>query len=48
MTIPPADIPIVTADCNDESLIDYLFDLNGYLIIKGAVAPEDIAEMNAW
>lgn len=48
MTMPPADIPIVTADCNDESLIDYLFDLNGYLIIKGAVAPEDIAEMNAW
>ena len=26
---------------------DYLFDLNGYLVLKGAVDPEHIAELNA-
>ncbi len=35
-------------DEKDEYLIDYLFDLNGYLVIKGAVAPEDLNEMNRW
>ncbi len=35
-------------DEKDEYLIDYLFDLNGYLIIKGAVAPEDLNAMNRW
>jgi hypothetical protein len=38
----------ITPDEQDEYLIDYLFDLNGYLIIKGAVAQSDLDEMNAW
>jgi len=35
-------------DEKDEYLVDYLFDLNGYLIIKGAVSSADLAEMNQW
>lgn len=38
----------VYADETDEYLIDYLFDLNGYLIIKRAIAPDDLKEMNQW
>jgi hypothetical protein len=38
----------ITPDEQDPYLIDYLFDLNGYLIIKGAVAQRDLDEMNAW
>ncbi|MBM3264347.1 MAG: phytanoyl-CoA dioxygenase family protein [candidate division Zixibacteria bacterium] len=38
----------VTADETDHYLIDYLFDLNGYLILKKAVGAEDLAEMNRW
>ena len=26
---------------------EYLFDLNGYLVLRGAISPEDVAEMNA-
>jgi Phytanoyl-CoA dioxygenase (PhyH) len=26
---------------------EYLFDLNGFLILRGALSPEDVAEMNA-
>lgn len=32
----------------DEQLNDYLFDLNGYLILEGAIDPEDLAAMNQW
>jgi hypothetical protein len=28
--------------------IDYLFDLKGYLVLKGAVSRADLAEMNLW
>lgn len=31
---------------NDEER--YLFDVQGYLVIKNAIAPEALAEMNAW
>ena len=48
MATSPPDTPIVAVDCDDEYLIDYLFEVNGYLIIKDAVAAEDIAQMNAW
>lgn len=44
----PADLSCVQAGCSDTYLVDYLFELNGYLIVKGAVSVEDIAEMNAW
>ena len=43
-----ADTPAVAAGCDDTYLIDYLFELNGYLIIKGAVSAADLAAMNAW
>ena len=42
------DTSTIDAGCDDEYLIDYLFELNGYLVIKGGVAAEDLAEMNAW
>ena len=32
----------------DEYLIDYLFDLHGYLIVKGAICADDLAEANRW
>lgn len=35
-------------DREDEQLIDYFFELYGYLILKQAVAPADVAEMNQW
>ena len=38
----------IDAHETDEYLIDYLFDLNGYLIIKGAIVPQDLQEMNQW
>ncbi|MDA0840742.1 MAG: phytanoyl-CoA dioxygenase family protein [Planctomycetota bacterium] len=40
--------PIITADCDDEYLVDYMFDLHGYLILKNAIAPEDIKAINHW
>ena len=43
-----ADTSAVAAGCDDTYLIDYLFELNGYLVIKGAVSAADLAEMNAW
>jgi hypothetical protein len=38
----------VDANEKDEYLADYLFDLNGYIILKNAIAPEDLREMNQW
>lgn len=38
----------INADETDEYLADYLFDLNGYLILKCAIAPEDLKAMNQW
>jgi hypothetical protein len=35
-------------DERDEYLVDYLFDLNGYLIIRNALAQNDLSEMNLW
>ena len=35
-------------DEKDDHLADYLFDLNGYIILKNAIAPEDLKEMNQW
>ena len=32
----------------DEKLTDYLFDLNGYLILEGAIDPADLVTMNNW
>jgi ectoine hydroxylase-related dioxygenase (phytanoyl-CoA dioxygenase family) len=32
----------------DEQLTDYLFDLNGYLILENAIATTDLAAMNQW
>jgi len=32
----------------DEGLRDYLFDLNGYFVLEGAVQREDLAAMNEW
>ena len=40
--------PIIPPDCDDEYYVDYLFDLNGYLILKDAIAPEDVAALNQW
>lgn len=43
------DDPIIRPeDRDDEELIDYLFELYGYLILKQAVAPADVASMNDW
>jgi hypothetical protein len=41
-------LPEIDARHPDEELADYLFDLNGFLIIRNAVAEEDISEMNRW
>lgn len=38
----------VEADEKDTYLIDYLFDLHGYLILKNAIAQSDLKEMNQW
>ena len=38
----------VRADESDEYLIDYLLDLNGYIILKQAVTSQDLDEMNRW
>ena len=35
------------ADTSDKNL-DYLFDLRGYLVLKGAIGRDDLAEMNRW
>jgi hypothetical protein len=32
----------------DPKMSDYFFDLNGYLVMEGAVAVEDLADMNQW
>jgi len=42
------DTSIIEAGNTDTYLADYLFELNGYLVIKGGVGATDIAEMNAW
>ena len=38
----------VDAGERDEYLIDYLFDLNGYIVIKGGIARKDLDGMNQW
>ena len=38
----------VDADEQDTYLIDYLFDLNGYIILKKAIAENDLGQMNQW
>ena len=44
-TIEPFDIPDPSTTLTP--MQEYLFDLNGYLILRGAISPEDVAEMNA-
>lgn len=39
--------PRVTVD-TDPELVDYMFDLHGYLILEQALAPGDLQEMNQW
>ena len=41
-------LPEIDARDPDEELADYMFDLNGFLILRNAVAPADIDAMNAW
>lgn len=38
----------IDADEQDTYLIDYLFDLNGYIILKNAIGVDDLAAMNQW
>ncbi|MBI2504234.1 MAG: phytanoyl-CoA dioxygenase family protein [Candidatus Latescibacteria bacterium] len=38
----------IDAKEKDEYLIDYLFDLNGYIILKNALDQTDLREMNQW
>ncbi len=39
--------PRVTAD-TDPELVDYMFDLHGYMILDQAIAKQDLDEMNQW
>ena len=32
----------------EEKELDYLFDLQGYIVLKGAIEKDDLAEMNGW
>ncbi len=32
----------------EDKELDYLFDLQGYLVLKGAISRDDLAEMNGW
>ena len=32
----------------DQSTQDYLFDLQGYLVLENAISREDLREMNQW
>ena len=32
----------------NEKQLDYLFDLQGYLILRNAISPQDLQEMNQW
>ena len=32
----------------EDKHLDYLFDLQGYLVLKNAIAQDDLAEMNRW
>ena len=41
----PFDIP--NSSTTLTPMEEYLFDLNGFLILRGAISPEDVAEMNA-
>lgn len=41
-------LPEIDAKNPDETLADYMFDLNGFLIIRNAVDSADIDAMNAW
>jgi len=43
--VEPFDIPDPVSTLTP--MQEYLFDLNGYLVLKGAISPEDVAAMNA-
>ena len=32
----------------DQDIQDYLFDLQGYLVLENAISAEDLDEMNQW
>jgi len=40
--------PPMATNPETQELNDYLFDLNGYRVIKNAVSPEQVAQMNQW
>lgn len=33
---------------DEQQLLDYKFDLQGYLLLENAISPEDLQEMNQW
>ncbi len=41
-------LPIVDASEIDQKLVDYYFDLSGFLILDNALSPEELGEMNQW
>jgi hypothetical protein len=42
-------LPIIDRSNRDDiELIDYLFDVHGYLVLKDGVDPGDINELNTW
>ena len=43
--VEPFDIPDPASTLTP--MQEYLFDLNGYLVLKGAISADDVAEMNA-
>ena len=32
----------------DQEIQDYLFDLQGYLVLENAISKDDLKEMNTW
>ena len=32
----------------EQKMMDYLFDLQGYLVLENTISVEDLSEMNQW
>ena len=45
--LPPSIAELNKDDIGPTDYEEYLFDLRGYLLLKGAVSPEHVAEINA-
>jgi hypothetical protein len=43
--VEPFDVPDPATTLTP--MQEYLFDLNGYLVLEGAISPDDLAAMNA-